>query len=519
MHVNRMFGRVRRGISMLEVGAGLAVAAIGMAGFALMQNDATQATRADAAGAMMRTVVEAGVHYVQSRRSELLSSTTAGGAPIVVPVARRSATEPVPENSLQSAGFLPDNWIDRNAYGHHHVLLIRQIANQELRMLVLQQGGRPVPRQVDLVRAAARIGPGSGFVPAENVPGAPTTHATGLGGVWSLPRSEWTVTQNGVQFQPSLARNAAYVVFPNTPAGGGSGSGSEGSSGQPMGQTIGEMCITRSGLIQASQIPSGTRTVEYILVGGGGGGSSNSWNGGNGLDGFATTLNSGAGTIVANGGQGGRAPGIGSEMGRGGSGSGVGHANLQSPNPNFSVNCPPGFGRSSGGDGASNISPSDDYAGSGGRGGTGWGGGGGGATSFYGSSGGAGGGGGGGWRGVGGIGGSLIRVGWGETSNSVNSASGGTSGGAGGSGSWGGGAGGGGGSGGGAGSGSVTNGSGGGWGGGGGGGSGYVNFGQFNYSGGPISIGIGAGGVGGNWSGGGSGGTGAQGVAFLRFKN
>jgi len=286
MHVNRVFGRVRRGISMLEVGAGLTVAAIGMAGFVLMQNDATQAMRADASGAMMRTVVEAGVHYVQSRRSQLLSSTTPGGEPIVVPVARRAATEPVPENSLQSAGFLPDNWIDRNAYGHHHALLIRQAENQELRMLVVQQGGQPVPRQADLVRAAARIGPGSGFVPAEDVPGAPITHATGLGGIWSLPRSEWTVTQDGVQFQPSLARNVAYVVFPNTPAGGGGSSGSSGGSSQ---QGLGELCVTSSRTISQSEIPAGTTNIEYIVVGGGGGGggfSTSNISGGGGGSGY-----------------------------------------------------------------------------------------------------------------------------------------------------------------------------------------------------------------------------------------
>jgi len=500
MHVNRMFGRVRRGITMLEVGAGLAVAAVGFAGFALMQNDATQATRADASGAMMRTVVEAAVHYVQSRRSELLSSTTAGGAPIVVPVARRSATEPVPENSLQSAGFLPDNWIDRNAYGHHHALLIRQAENQELRMLVVQQGGRPVPRQADLVRAAARIGPGSGFVPAENVPGAPTTHATGLGGVWSLPRSEWTVTQDGVQFQPSLARNAAYVVFPNTPAGGGTGGGEGGGSGggsgwsPSMGQTIMEMCITTSRVIQEHQIPGATKNIEYILVGGGGGGGSVI---SNGLDGSPTILTYGTRTIVANGGQGGRAPGPG-QTGAGGSGQGFGHpgsanptpggARIQFPNPNFSVNCPPGFGRGPDSNGGTWCCAGWGGGGAGGgrHDGTAWGGGG--AFGWgAGSDGGL-------PNSRGGSGGGIGANGNNNGGNSGNGGNGGSGGGGGGG--YDGGA------------------------GGGGGGSGYLNVGNFNYSGGTISITIGAGGTGGNGSPGiHFAGEGAQGVVFLRLKN
>jgi len=209
--VFRALRRGRRALSMIEIGFGLAVAAVGLAGFAVVQNEAARAARADAAGAMLRTVTEAAVTYVVARRDELRSQVSAGGAPLAIPVARQTEAEAAPAGSLQAAGLLPAGWVDRNAYGHHHALLLRGRADGGFELLVLQQGGRSIERHLELVRVAARAGPGGGFVPVagQAVPGAPETHVTSVGGIWSLPRTEWSA--GGVA--PESGRGAAYVVF------------------------------------------------------------------------------------------------------------------------------------------------------------------------------------------------------------------------------------------------------------------------------------------------------------------
>jgi hypothetical protein len=115
----------------------------------------------------------------------------------------------VPAGSLQAAGLLPAAWVDRNSYGHRHVVLIRQPTAGNLEMMVTQQGGQAV-RPADLTRVAARAGAAGGFVPEQNLPSAPTTQVTGMGGGWAAPRATWTAGS----WQPQPGRAATYAFFP-----------------------------------------------------------------------------------------------------------------------------------------------------------------------------------------------------------------------------------------------------------------------------------------------------------------
>jgi len=202
-------GKARSGVGLLEVSLGLAITALAMGGFAVMQNNSVQAQRAQAAGGTLNDVHEAARSYVQANRATLLSSTSVGGAPIAVLAGRTSAAEAVPAGSLQAAGLLPAAWVDRNSYGHRHVVLIRQPTAGNLEMMVIQSGGQPV-RPADLTRVASRAGAAGGFVPEQNLPSAPTTHVTGMGGGWAAPRTTWT----SGSWQPQPGRAATYAFFP-----------------------------------------------------------------------------------------------------------------------------------------------------------------------------------------------------------------------------------------------------------------------------------------------------------------
>jgi hypothetical protein len=202
-------GKARRGVGLLEVSLGLAITALAMGGFAVMQTNSAQAQRAQAAGGTLNDVHEAARAYVQANRAALLSSTSVGGAPIAVLAGRTSAAEAVPGGSLQAAGLLPAAWVDRNSYGHRHVVLIRQPTAGNLEMMVIQSGGQAV-RQQDLSRVASRAGAAGGFVPEQNMPSAPTTQVTGMGGGWAAPRTTWT---SGA-WQPQPGRAATYAFFP-----------------------------------------------------------------------------------------------------------------------------------------------------------------------------------------------------------------------------------------------------------------------------------------------------------------
>lgn len=201
--------RARRGVGLLEISLGLVIMAIGGATFAVMQNNATQAQRAQVAGEALNEVHEAARLYVQANRAALLSSVPVGGAPVSVLAGRPSATDAVPAGSLQALGFMPSGWVDRNVYGHRHVVLIRQPTAGTLDVLVVQQGGQEI-RPQDLTRVASRAGAAGGIVPTQAMPSAPTTHATGMGGAWSLPRSQWV----SGSWQPQAGRAVAYASFP-----------------------------------------------------------------------------------------------------------------------------------------------------------------------------------------------------------------------------------------------------------------------------------------------------------------
>lgn len=191
-------GTVRRrgrGLSLLEVGFALAIAAIAVTWLAQDQHRRAEEAKADAAAQRIAVVRAAAQEYVEARYEDILVLTLAGGAPVAIPAGRTSPGGGQPEGthglpSLQAAGHLPDAFVDRNAFGHAHAVLVRQTERGLLEGMVAATGGRAVP-DAGLGRIARSVGPFGGFVPTAPLPGVRAGTITGTFGGWSAEREQW----------------------------------------------------------------------------------------------------------------------------------------------------------------------------------------------------------------------------------------------------------------------------------------------------------------------------------------
>lgn len=199
------------GIGLLEVGLALAVMAMATVWFAETQFRASEAARADASALRLATVRIAAQNYVEAHWLRLTELASRGGEPIAVPVGRAAPGGTIPEGpgslpSVQGGGFLPQNYVDLNAYGQGHVLLVRQVTRDRLEAMVAARGGRPVP-DADLGRLAQKVGPFGGYVAARPLPGNPANAILGTYGGWRASVADWKTGEIG----PSAGRPVAML--------------------------------------------------------------------------------------------------------------------------------------------------------------------------------------------------------------------------------------------------------------------------------------------------------------------
>ncbi len=193
--------RARRGLTLIEASLVLGILAITMGGIAQVLSDTAENQRSKAAADRMTEILAASQQYMQANQTALTTLTTGGGN-VSVGVAKTSSTGSDPGGpggalgSLQAGGFLPSTYLDVDAYGQNHRVVVKQVAagtaNAHLEGMVVSTGGMNIPdRQVG--RVARFIGEHGGFMAAKPV-GGTAGSITGVAGGWITPAGNWAAS-------------------------------------------------------------------------------------------------------------------------------------------------------------------------------------------------------------------------------------------------------------------------------------------------------------------------------------
>lgn len=183
----RNFWKNWRAITMLEVVLVLSVIAISLVGIAQLMADSASSLRAKAAAQKLEQIIDAAQAYASANAQQIEQwfDAAPANALLTIPFAKRTAlggsSSGTPGfRSLQQAGFLPSGFIDQNAAGRSHAVLVKRMS-EGVELLVVAHGGRDF-NNADLGRIASQIGVAGGAVYSNTGASSPVTQITGAFG-------------------------------------------------------------------------------------------------------------------------------------------------------------------------------------------------------------------------------------------------------------------------------------------------------------------------------------------------
>ncbi|WP_327210706.1 shufflon system plasmid conjugative transfer pilus tip adhesin PilV [Rhizobium leguminosarum] len=209
-----------RAMTLIETAMALSILALATA-FAITQIFTYMERMRSKTVAEKMVEVSAGANaYLKSNYAALIDKAVVGGAPIVVPAGRTTATGAVPAGpasdlpSLQGGGFLSSSFVDANAYGQHHALLVRKTGATTLEAMVTTYGGQTIPDD-RLAQIGNFVGNTGGYVLKKNVQTADANKIVGAYGGFRSDLSSWgTSTSKPVagHFQSTMAFQNGVLV-------------------------------------------------------------------------------------------------------------------------------------------------------------------------------------------------------------------------------------------------------------------------------------------------------------------
>ncbi|WP_315923074.1 shufflon system plasmid conjugative transfer pilus tip adhesin PilV [Mesorhizobium sp. SP-1A] len=206
--------RRNKGFSLIEIGAALVVVGLMSAAISVMIAEYTEQRKAKTAAEKLAEVHEAASGYIKANYSALMTNTT-GGKKVVVASGRKSITDQPPVGSLQRDGFLPAGFIDNNAYGQQHSVIIRQVTPPSggtpyLEAIVTTHGGRAIPDD-QLARVAGFVGVSGGYFGGYDINATDNGMIVGNFGGWRTQKSAWDA--GGITIQPGHVQST--LAFEN----------------------------------------------------------------------------------------------------------------------------------------------------------------------------------------------------------------------------------------------------------------------------------------------------------------
>ena len=219
--------RARRGLGLLEAAFGLTLMSVAAAGLFGIVNDQAMNQKASVAAERLVEIGNAAEEYIDANREKIWDATA--GGQVRIPIARRDRGDPIPLDvtangvrllSLQESGFLPQTFIDRNAFGTSHTLVVRRSGQHVVGLVSTLE---PPNRQGNmsnrtLGRIVAKAGARAGMYMTSGTDrsGTAQSHAgdrwnnwvQGASGGWNALASEYTADGEG----PTMGSAAMMVT-------------------------------------------------------------------------------------------------------------------------------------------------------------------------------------------------------------------------------------------------------------------------------------------------------------------
>jgi prepilin-type N-terminal cleavage/methylation domain-containing protein len=220
IHVNslrtRYLKKREKGFSLLEMLLVLALFALFSIMLINLITDNASRTRAKALADKMTMISEATKGYIKANYAALLAKAPSpGSGALVIPVGKDTVNGAIPTGpsglkSIQGAGFLPANFIDRNSFNQKTAVLIRGCgcANNTLEVLLTTYDGRKIPDNL-LGLTANTMGALGGFVPEKYVVASQQGNVLGSYGGWQTDASDWGPAST----QPQTGTIQATLAF------------------------------------------------------------------------------------------------------------------------------------------------------------------------------------------------------------------------------------------------------------------------------------------------------------------
>lgn len=209
--------RCKKGLTLIEVAMALAIVTLSFMFLTRLMADSSASAQAAADAKKMNLMARAAQSYLDVEGADLKAFITSATQIVAIPLARSSEGELPPDGphatlpSVQKAGLLAAEFIDNNALGQRHVLLVKEPVADRLEGLVVAYGGSDLPDS-QLGKVVQSLGMAGGAVFAKDVAPATATpvanaNITGYAGGWTLPVNGWTgAALGGTPVGPSAGR-------------------------------------------------------------------------------------------------------------------------------------------------------------------------------------------------------------------------------------------------------------------------------------------------------------------------
>lgn len=198
--------RKRRGLTLIESALVLAITALVFGGFAQLVSESSENVRARGAADRLREVSKASELYVNAYARQIREQAEAQGGRITIPITGNGTVGPL--QSVQTAGYLPTIYQDRNTYAQTHQLIVRTRDDpvdpsrpKRLEAIVtsVPSSGAATARIPDrqLGKIAQLVGSKGGFYPAAAISPSSPSVVLGVGGGWRAIPGEWNIASPG----------------------------------------------------------------------------------------------------------------------------------------------------------------------------------------------------------------------------------------------------------------------------------------------------------------------------------
>lgn len=218
------FSSVRRqtgqGGQLVSSGLAWIAAIVILGGLVMFGYSRIQGLQANDVASRLQALLTAGNQYLNAYGAEIADSglLSVGSAPVVIPLGKLDASAPVPHGpplpaggylpSVQGAGFLSSDYVDRDAFGQSHDLVITEPKSGQYNALIVSTGGAETTNEM-LGRILERF-PGQGgaiAVPSAGISAARSKEIAGADRSWSIPLS--AIDTGGV----TIASPGHYAVL------------------------------------------------------------------------------------------------------------------------------------------------------------------------------------------------------------------------------------------------------------------------------------------------------------------